>query len=284
MTGETYHEETETMTYDERTTALRETVTMWADIYDRPGVPFDGPERDEYMTAVAELEDHLAAGDGPRMTPETAETIARLRDRAGRPDAAASDFHSWRAAVDCAEMGRCSSCDAVLTSAGVCPVDEIHTGPAAGALEFDEGRGLYVRADGTAATFDEVERAGADGTLRQIPPAEDVDGLEICSDCAMMVANAEVGDRGDIGAVPAHAQNEDDAHLYNLPGDDHENNAASRHAARISAMWPRHDVVLYIGDGDDPWFSSHSCDACGSTLGGDRLPAVALGHRRPRNV
>lgn len=107
--------------------------------------------------------------------------------------------------------------------------------------------------------------------------------LNICTDCLMMLANGDVGDRGDIGQVPAYLQSEDDAHLYNLPGDDQEHNANSRHAARMNAHWPGEDgweLSPNCHQECDGEFSWSSCDGCGSTLGGDRHPAVAWKHER----
>lgn len=103
--------------------------------------------------------------------------------------------------------------------------------------------------------------------------------LDICVDCLMLIANGEVGDRGDIGNLTEYQQSEDDAHLYNLPGDDHQNNAASRHAARIDAHWPAADgwtIAPNCPEECEGGFSWSGCDACGSTLGGERHPAVAM--------
>jgi hypothetical protein len=94
----------------------------------------------------------------------------------------------------------------------------------------------------------------------------------------MMIANGEVGDRGDISTLPIHAQSPEDAHLYNLPGDDADNNAGTRHAARMNVHWPAEDGWHLTPDCSEDCegdFSWHSCDACGSTLGGDRHAAIA---------
>lgn len=102
--------------------------------------------------------------------------------------------------------------------------------------------------------------------------------LRVCTDCAGMIANGEVSPRCDIGQVPAHILDEDDAHLYDMPGDDQSNNAGTRHATRMNAHWPAADGwVLALGDyGDDVEFSWTSCDGCGSTLGGYRASATAF--------
>ncbi len=101
--------------------------------------------------------------------------------------------------------------------------------------------------------------------------------LNICTDCLMMLANGDVGDRGDIGELTEYQQDADDAHLYNLPGDDQWNNANTRHAARMNAHWPGEDGwELVPGDCEGSCeFSWSSCDGCGSSLGGDRHHAVA---------
>lgn len=98
--------------------------------------------------------------------------------------------------------------------------------------------------------------------------------LRICTDCLCMAANGDVGDRGDIGDLPEHAQRVDDAHLYNLPGDDAQNNPNTRHAARMDA-WTGGLEVVPTGEGEGS-FSWSSCDGCGSTLGGDRHEAVGF--------
>ena len=107
--------------------------------------------------------------------------------------------------------------------------------------------------------------------------------LNICTDCLMMLANGDVGDRGDIGELTEYQQDADDAHLYNLPGDDQEHNANSRHAALMEYHWPGADGwELYPSCPEDceGGFSWSSCNGCGSTLGGDRHPAVAWKHER----
>jgi hypothetical protein len=97
----------------------------------------------------------------------------------------------------------------------------------------------------------------------------------VCTDCLMLMANGDVGDRGDISKLSEYQQSEDDAHLYNLPGDDGENNANSRHAARMDAHWQGYHVVPACPEDCEGEFSWSSCDGCGSTLGGDRHPAIA---------
>lgn len=103
----------------------------------------------------------------------------------------------------------------------------------------------------------------------------DTDDLYVCTDCYLLLVNGEVHDRGDICHVPSYAQSADDAHLYNLPGDDQSANAARRHAARVHAYTSGADIVP--GDTDrDTEFSWSTCDGCGSRLGGSRHHVVAF--------
>lgn len=82
------------------------------------------------------------------------------------------------------------------------------------------------------------------------------DGLKVCIDCTMFIANGEVFDgTGDITA---------------------------EHAAIMEREWANadallRDLVLACPENCEGEFSWHACDGCGSTLAGDRHPAVALG-------
>lgn len=102
--------------------------------------------------------------------------------------------------------------------------------------------------------------------------------LRVCVECAQMIANGEVTARCDIRNVPSHILDADDAHLFDMPGDDADNNPATRHAARMNAQWPGKDGwVIALGDyGDDVDFSWVECGGCGSTLGGYRHSATAF--------
>lgn len=77
--------------------------------------------------------------------------------------------------------------------------------------------------------------------------------LEVCSDCAQIIANGEINDGTDTGERTADAQ-------VAKWGDD----------AR--------GLVLADHEGFEPYFSWSDCDGCGSTLGGDRWPAAVLGN------
>jgi hypothetical protein len=72
--------------------------------------------------------------------------------------------------------------------------------------------------------------------------------LAVCVDCAMMLANGELG-QGDAEAV---------------------------HASLIEAQWPDTFLTLSGSEDEDTWFSSSPCDGCGSQLAGDRFSAVAM--------
>jgi len=97
--------------------------------------------------------------------------------------------------------------------------------------------------------------AKARGAVGDCVREPDFTDLEVCTDCAMILANGELG-QGDAMAD-------------------------ERHAALIAAEWPEHDLVLSGGEHDEPFFSRSQCDGCGSRLGGDREVAVAFRHDRP---
>lgn len=82
------------------------------------------------------------------------------------------------------------------------------------------------------------------------------DELEVCTDCAMISANGELGQ-----------------------GDDEQDR---RHARRMARQWPDGDVVL-SGSGDDDVvpFSTRRCDGCGDELAGERHPAVVFARGVP---
>jgi hypothetical protein len=70
------------------------------------------------------------------------------------------------------------------------------------------------------------------------------DDLAVCVDCAMLIANGEGTDE---------------------------------HADAVAARWPgMNTLVLACPEDCEGWFSSSPCDGCGSTLDGDRHPAVAF--------
>jgi hypothetical protein len=75
-------------------------------------------------------------------------------------------------------------------------------------------------------------------------------GVAVCQDCAMMLANGELGQ-----------------------GDD---TADRIHAERIAKRWSVGELVLDCGEDCEGWFSWTECDGCGSTLGGDRHPAAYI--------
>jgi hypothetical protein len=76
-----------------------------------------------------------------------------------------------------------------------------------------------------------------------------IDNLSVCVDCAMILANGELG-QGD--------------------------EAAEReHGARMAEQWPDPWVLVLDINDDDAHFSWQDCDGCGSRLGGDRLDASA---------
>jgi hypothetical protein len=98
--------------------------------------------------------------------------------------------------------------------------------------------------------------------------------LEICTDCLMLLANGDVGDRGP--APAGTSWSDDDAHLYERDTDDTNENATARHARKVEAMWPTADGWHLMLGGDVLGFSYRWCDCCGSTLGGDRFTATAM--------
>jgi hypothetical protein len=79
------------------------------------------------------------------------------------------------------------------------------------------------------------------------------DDLSVCDDCAMMLANGELG-MGDESADRAHAE-------------------------RIAAEWAGVPGTLVLACGDDDGcdgFHTAPCDGCGSTLAGSRHAAAVI--------
>lgn len=76
--------------------------------------------------------------------------------------------------------------------------------------------------------------------------------IEICANCLSLLANAEVWD--------------EDGH-----------NVAKVHAEKINTLWPigQYKLVPNCSEECEGSFSWRDCEGCGSTLGGDRHPAVA---------
>lgn len=74
--------------------------------------------------------------------------------------------------------------------------------------------------------------------------------IEVCVDCAMMIAN------GDDSGI--------------------DNTDAWYHAVMAKGML-RFDVAMSCGDDCAGYFSKSACDYCGSRLAGDRHPAVLFG-------
>ena len=68
------------------------------------------------------------------------------------------------------------------------------------------------------------------------------DGLELCVDCLIMVANGE---------------------------------GTKEHAHIMAKRWG-YSLVMSCEEDCEGYFSWASCDGCGSTLGGDRHPAIAF--------
>lgn len=98
-----------------------------------------------------------------------------------------------------------------------------------------------------------------------------------CVDCLMLDANGDVGDRGK--PISNADPDDQDYYLYNLPGDDQFNNPSTRHAEKMNERWPDEDGWQLSNNCDEECeghFSWSRCDGCGSTLGGDRHPAVAM--------
>jgi hypothetical protein len=79
------------------------------------------------------------------------------------------------------------------------------------------------------------------------------DNLSVCTDCTMMIANGELG-QGDEAAEAVHV-----AAMVTLWGEG---------SAGVMSL------VLNCDDDCEGHFSWQRCDGCGSTLGGDRHPAV----------
>lgn len=79
------------------------------------------------------------------------------------------------------------------------------------------------------------------------------DELGICVDCTMMAANGELG-QGDESADQRHAE------------------LMAEHIAQTYGV-PWFCLALSC---EGEWFSSTPCHGCGSSLAGDRFPAVVL--------
>lgn len=116
--------------------------------------------------------------------------------------------------------------------------------------------------------------------------------LEACEDCIALLANGDVGDRGEMPRNVAadrayHAEagiplgrEADGDHLYNRPDDDDDENPTARHDAKVEAKWPSADGWnLDPGSCEDHGgcveFSWSACEVCGSRLGGSRHAAFA---------
>lgn len=78
--------------------------------------------------------------------------------------------------------------------------------------------------------------------------------LDLCSDCASMVANGELG-YGDENAEAAHYR-----------------------AMKAQGWWPQY-VLVVTGEGAD--FSNSWCDGCGASDGGSRTEGAAIPVRQP---
>jgi hypothetical protein len=74
--------------------------------------------------------------------------------------------------------------------------------------------------------------------------------IEGCTDCIMFLAN----------------------------GEEPDDNAAGWDASAIEANWPSATYNLCVGGDEttEEHFSWRACDCCGSRLGGNRYPVVAL--------
>lgn len=90
-------------------------------------------------------------------------------------------------------------------------------------------------------------------TYTETSPWETYD-IQVCSDCLMMIANGTTGD-------------------YDGAPDDAEHDAA------MDALWPDADgwdITPNCSEDCEGGFSWSPCEGCGSPLGGDRHPAVAM--------
>ena len=84
-------------------------------------------------------------------------------------------------------------------------------------------------------------------------PNYETHDIQVCTDCLMMMANGEVGDHGD---APEGATWADD-------------NADTRHVAKMEAMWPSVDGWHMVpGDDDGEGFGWRRVVRVGSSLGG----------------
>jgi len=81
--------------------------------------------------------------------------------------------------------------------------------------------------------------------------------IELCVDCVYVIANGVDDNAEDVDQLTVTAQRLAEA----WPGES-------------PATTPAVTLGTIDGDDDEPWFSWHRCDGCGSTLGGDRHPAT----------
>ena len=116
--------------------------------------------------------------------------------------------------------------------------------------------------------------------------------LQACGDCIALLANGDVGDRGEMprnvaadraycadAGLPIGLEADGD-HLYDLPGDDQDENPTTRHADKVAEQWPPDDGWhLELGSCEDHGgcveFTWSACEVCGSRLGGSRHAATA---------
>lgn len=82
-------------------------------------------------------------------------------------------------------------------------------------------------------------------------PTEETTQIEVCTDCASLLAHAEV---------------------FDSLGED----ITSDHANKVEAVWGNARLVLSGAEGEEPWFADRSCDGCGTRLAGDRTHATAF--------
>jgi hypothetical protein len=73
--------------------------------------------------------------------------------------------------------------------------------------------------------------------------------ITVCIDCTHVIANGE---------LPADSEWTDE-----------------EHTAAMLREWEDADITLACDEDCEGFFSSHDCEGCGSTLAGDRHPAVA---------